>query len=74
MILDKGNCAEAYTLDKDMGIANMPATKPLPGFLIPPEDREVVNAFLSTLFNIKIDGSPFHEHCSRLRPMPFDKK
>lgn len=63
-----------YIRAKGMGFSDMPATRPLPGFLIPPEDREEVNAFLSRLFNTKIDGIPFHEHCSTLRPMPSDKK
>lgn len=74
LILDRDDPGPGYVRDGYMGFTGMPAAKPLPGFLIPPEDREKVNAFLSRLFNIKIDGISFLELCSALRPMPFDKK
>lgn len=74
LILGKNDRAPAYTRGEDLGIADMPPTKPLPGFLIPPEDRQEVSAFLSRLVSIKIDGVPFLEACSTLRPIPFDKE
>jgi Fe-S-cluster containining protein len=71
--LAKDSAAEAYANGENMGSVPMPNTRSLPGFLIPPEDQQEVSAFLSRLFSIKIDGVPFLEVCSDLRPLPFDK-
>jgi len=66
--------AVTYSGYKHIASTGMPATRPLPGFLIPPEDREEVNAFLSRLFSSKIDGRMFHEAVSGLRPLPSNKR
>ena len=49
-------------------------TKPVPGFLIPPEDAAEVRAFMSRLFHAKIDGEPFYKRLVALCPIPSDSQ
>jgi len=73
MLALDGN-ARAYARNEGVAKTEMPATKPLPGFLIPPEDREEVNAFLSRLFNAKIGDRVFLQILSAIRPLPSNTR
>jgi len=71
MLLDDGSKADAYRRNEPVGTENMPKAIALPGFLVPPEDQKDVNAFLSRLLNVKINGRRLYDLCDSLRPMPF---
>jgi len=71
-ILADGNNADSYVQGKFIYTAALPANRPLPGFLVPPEDFEDVNAFLSGLFEKHVDGRTYHQVLNRFYPLPVE--
>jgi Fe-S-cluster containining protein len=69
--LNSGN-KKKYAGGNRLNAADLSPTKPIPGFLIPPDDAAEVRTFLSRLFHGNIDGEPFYKRLVSLCPMPVN--
>jgi Fe-S-cluster containining protein len=49
----------------------IPPTRPVPGFLVPPEQQEVIGGFLEALFSADCNGRSFRECMAEMRHSPF---
>lgn len=59
-----------YALDEALSVLDLPGTKPLPGFLIPPHDASFVQPFLARLFDSDLGGVSFYTRLNNLRHLP----
>jgi len=57
--LDSSDNAKRYYRGEVFSVPGLILTKPLPGFLIPPEDSALVRPFLARLLNGDLDGESF---------------
>lgn len=69
--LADGNHAFHYRDGGKVSIKGLPPTRPVPGFLVPPEHEAVVKRFLDQLFNAECGGGTFKEFMGGVRNSPF---
>lgn len=60
-----------YEEGSKLMVKNLPPTRPVPGFLIPPDQTETVQGFLDKLFQTDRGGRTFRERMSDVRESPF---
>ncbi len=70
--LNLGSNDTNYAGGNRLNAADLSPTKPIPGFLIPPDDAAEVRAYLSRLFHGNINGEPFYKRLVSLCPMPVN--
>lgn len=72
-LLNTGNNHRTYIDGNRPDAKGIAQTKPLPGFLIPPEDAVEVREFLMPLFYSKVNGVPFYKQLNSICPMPVHR-
>ena len=71
MALRDKNTREKYENGEALKSRGLPPTRPLPGFLVPPEEQEIVQEFLDGLLNLDCGGRTFRDEMSKIRNSPF---
>ncbi|MEW5723009.1 MAG: hypothetical protein AB1896_07880 [Thermodesulfobacteriota bacterium] len=69
--LSEANQAFNYQTGGQLAARGLPPTRPVPGFLVPPEQETAVQAFLSPLFATDCGGRTFRQRLAEVRPSPF---
>ncbi|MBU2551807.1 MAG: YkgJ family cysteine cluster protein [Proteobacteria bacterium] len=67
---DEKNAFQYETRDQ-LVLQGLPPTRPVPGFLIPPEQMEPVGAFIEQLLNTDCGGQTFRQRMAEVRPSRF---
>ncbi|MFH1138727.1 MAG: hypothetical protein V1816_21835 [Pseudomonadota bacterium] len=70
VLVDEKNM-QKYEKGEALKSPGLPPTRPLPGFLVPPEEQDVVREFLDGLFNLDCGGRTFRESMAEIRNSPF---
>ncbi len=71
LALDDEKNLSDYTSGEPLQIRGLPPTRPVPGFLVPPEQQEVVGRFLQKLLSTDCNGRPLRERIAAMRDAPF---
>ncbi|MEW6264891.1 MAG: hypothetical protein AB1641_17590 [Thermodesulfobacteriota bacterium] len=70
-VLSDRNNVFNYVQGRQLIQRGLPPTKPLPGFLVPPDQAETVGRFLSRLLEADCGGRTFRQCVTEVRPSPF---
>ncbi|MBF0529432.1 MAG: YkgJ family cysteine cluster protein [Deltaproteobacteria bacterium] len=71
LLLNDPNQRFKYETGQQLVQRGLPPTRPVPGFLIPPEHQDLAQRFLNQLFNTDCEGRTFRERMSETRKSPF---
>lgn len=69
-LMDDENAA-LYESGDRLIVRSLPPTRPVPGFLVPPQQAEAVQDFIDKLLTADCDGLTFRERMARMRDAPF---
>jgi hypothetical protein len=61
----------AYEAGQRVMKKGVPPTRPVPGFLIPPDQEDQVRLFLDALFDAPTSSGRFRERMAEMRKSPF---
>ena len=70
-VLEDKNNHLKYSTGDQIIVKGLAPTRPVPGLLVPPDHVEIVNMFLTRLFNRECRGDQFRKIMSGLRNSPF---
>lgn len=69
--LDNPKTAFKYASGEQLISKGKPPTRPVPGFLVPPEQQAAVQRFLDDLYAVDCGGKTFRERMGEVRNNPF---
>jgi hypothetical protein len=71
LALDDEKNRSAYAGGERIMVKGLPPTRPVPGFLVPPEQEAVVGRFLQKLLSADCRGRTLRERIAEMRDAPF---